>query len=223
MNTDQTNQPQGEQTPLCRAITLLEQSAAPFDEACRILREEASGEAGMLVKLVPVRTLQDSINEWDELIASTDINAPVPAKEEAPAARGLPPEPGDRELLPCPFCGNAEELMILPNGIGDYFVQCGDIDSGCGARTSDVHCESKWHAIQRWNARAQARTSPGEDVVRELVDAADKACGELAERVAVDMDHRQLDHSKWYKAVARCWKAVEKVRAAQNAGEGRKP
>jgi hypothetical protein len=62
------------------------------------------------------------------------------------------------KLEPCPFCGNVC-LEIVSNGVGDYYIFCaGDGEDGdplgCGARTSDVRCESKKHAIQRWNTRA---------------------------------------------------------------------
>jgi len=60
----------------------------------------------------------------------------------------------------CPFCGN-ERLTIEANGIGDYFVICQDPEypdaNGCGARTSDVRCESQEYAIERWNRRAKKR------------------------------------------------------------------
>lgn len=59
------------------------------------------------------------------------------------------------KLLPCPFCGNPTP-QIVPNGIGDFFVVCSSTDDyhGCGARTSDVRCEGKEHAAERWNKRA---------------------------------------------------------------------
>lgn len=59
-------------------------------------------------------------------------------------------------LKPCPFCGNTETLKIVGNGIGDYLVTCGEEledDPGCGVRTSDVRCETKQHAAERWNKR----------------------------------------------------------------------
>lgn len=52
-----------------------------------------------------------------------------------------------KELKRCPFCGSIVE--IISNGIGDYFVQC----KCCNARTSDINCEVKEYAIQRWNDR----------------------------------------------------------------------
>lgn len=62
-------------------------------------------------------------------------------------------------LLPCPFCGNTQ-VTIQPNGIGDYYVRCGDGsqdegDEGCGARTSDFHCEGIEFAAERWNRRVK--------------------------------------------------------------------
>lgn len=65
------------------------------------------------------------------------------------------------KLLPCPFCGH-KNPMILGNGIGDFFVMCNDIhvdgdDGGCGARTSDVKCETPEGAARRWNKRCVKR------------------------------------------------------------------
>jgi hypothetical protein len=58
------------------------------------------------------------------------------------------------KLLPCPFCGFGG-AQIAPNGIGDYFVICEDDDNdGCGARSSQVRCETQQHAAKRWNRRA---------------------------------------------------------------------
>lgn len=60
-----------------------------------------------------------------------------------------------RRLKPCPFCGS-RLAVIRSNGIGDFFVICGDSsddDNGCGARTSDVRCEGEEYAAERWNRR----------------------------------------------------------------------
>lgn len=68
------------------------------------------------------------------------------------------------ELKPCPFCG-AKVAEIRSNGIGDFYVICdadddgsgreaGRFGFGCGARTSDVSCESREQAAKRWNMRA---------------------------------------------------------------------
>lgn len=71
------------------------------------------------------------------------------------AARGVPKKRGAERLYPCPFCGGTD-ITIKSNGIGDYYAICGseDIAGGCGARTSDVRCESRAQAIERWNRRS---------------------------------------------------------------------
>lgn len=53
-------------------------------------------------------------------------------------------------LIPCPDCGTQPlpGADIHPNGIGDEFVRC----PGCGKESSQVRCESKQHAAERWNA-----------------------------------------------------------------------
>lgn len=74
----------------------------------------------------------------------TEMTAPKPRqKREA------------RKLKPCPFCGS-RLAVIRSNGIGDFFVICGDSsddENGCGARTSDVRCEGEEYAAERWNRR----------------------------------------------------------------------
>lgn len=55
-------------------------------------------------------------------------------------------------LKPCPFCG-CDKVSIVPNGIGDFFVLCGDEESGCGASSSPILCEGRQQAADRWNRR----------------------------------------------------------------------
>lgn len=65
------------------------------------------------------------------------------------------------ELLTCPFCGG-NNLQIRDNGIGDYFVICyadEPEDDACGASTSEVRCESREQAIERWNRRGPEASS----------------------------------------------------------------
>lgn len=61
------------------------------------------------------------------------------------------------ELLPCPFCGNSE-IKLSGNGIGDFCCEC----QKCSARTSDVRCETKRLATERWNTRSAPPQQPSE-------------------------------------------------------------
>lgn len=67
------------------------------------------------------------------------------------------------ELKNCPFCGCAI-VEIVPNGMGDFFAICGNEDEGCGARSSQMRCESREHAAERWNTRHAPE--PNERLVR---------------------------------------------------------
>lgn len=63
------------------------------------------------------------------------------------------------ELRNCPFCGCTAYLTA--NGMGDYFVICGDGDEegdshGCRASSSDMNCETIEGAIARWNRRVES-------------------------------------------------------------------
>ena len=77
----------------------------------------------------------------------------------------------DEKPMPCPFCGNSNPV-VESNGIGDYYVACVRYDNdedaffGCGARMSDIRCESQEHAIERWNTRAP---SPREKKLEEAL------------------------------------------------------
>jgi hypothetical protein len=71
------------------------------------------------------------------------------------------------KLLPCPFCGNCD-IELVPNGIGDFSAHCGDgVETGCGASSSEIRCESRQHAAERWNRRAvDQHHLPGVDLIR---------------------------------------------------------
>lgn len=43
---------------------------------------------------------------------------------------------------------------------------------------------------------------------QEIAAFSATACGDLAERVALDMDHANKDHARWYRAVKRVRKAI---------------
>lgn len=81
-------------------------------------------------------------------------------------AGGLATE--SKHLRPCPFCGNPEP-KLHSNGMGDFYVRCEaeDEDVHCGARTSDRDCETITAAVRRWNDRAQAPKSSGENYRRK--------------------------------------------------------
>ncbi len=69
-------------------------------------------------------------------------------------------------LKPCPFCGN-RNIALRSNGIGDIYALCEvdeDDGTGCGARTSDVNCETDRKAVERWNQRvSDQRPNTGEN------------------------------------------------------------
>lgn len=81
----------------------------------------------------------------------------------------------EAELKPCPFCGGTS-LEVRDNGIGDCYVICYsselDVES-CGARTSDVDCETHHKAISRWNTRHIAATRQPAASVAEVERAAE--------------------------------------------------
>jgi Lar family restriction alleviation protein len=55
------------------------------------------------------------------------------------------------ELLPCPFCGNKDAIMLMNDSRrGTWWVLC----DNCGARGNETDRESR--AVEGWNSRTAA-------------------------------------------------------------------
>lgn len=115
-------------TPELAAAAMLKRhpSVADFDRLYVWPDGEAPGPDNLL--FVPTKALQ---------FAETAMAKKVPEEEEL--------------LLRKCDCGQSMEFDsdVHSNGIGDYFVKC----PGCGAESSQVQCEGRRQAAERWNAR----------------------------------------------------------------------
>lgn len=61
----------------------------------------------------------------------------------------------NKELKPCPFCGN-KNIVVLDAHSGNqvfYYVYCGLLNNGCGVQTLSFLSEKE--AIKAWNTRKE--------------------------------------------------------------------
>lgn len=107
------------------------------------------------------------------------------------------------DLLPCPFCGNAETLKMqtVPS---EYRVLCDTVYGGCGASTGWNH-RTPEEAAKAWNTRASGwipcsermpEPTPYDD---EDEDEDALIPGDNSNRVLVMLTNGYITSATWYK------------------------
>jgi hypothetical protein len=132
------------------------------------------------------------------------ILVPFPAspKPKAAPAEGEPVET-------CPSCLQCHFIAAYHDDDGTPY--CTGCDAGMILGSEQPHgkdcvvAAAVKEAYQRGVAvgRAEIWTR-----FQEIAAFSATACGDLAERVALDMDHANKDHARWYRAVKRVRKAI---------------
>lgn len=84
------------------------------------------------------------------------------------------PTEGERELLPCPFCGSPAKFIRSekPGGYGWHlhWVACANEEGGCVETLSDGRFPAQ--VIDTWNTRSDVRPQGEEGLHAELLRAA---------------------------------------------------
>lgn len=147
----------------------------------------------------------EKFNEVSERVGFPDrITLSPPARQDAPCIHGVPFDKPCNDCVICPNC--CHQFRAIPVNVQKELARQ-DAETqfrnkrGAQEQERCTSADSSTGACKTPSPGGGQPNSPDADTV--ALDLLRTLSGDLAERLALDMDHDCKDHSKWYRAVKR--------------------